>query len=72
MPKIYNTAFGQFYGNLKYGEAAQLARDAGISPQYLWAIASGGRLPGRLTCKKLIQADDRITIGMLWPNDFED
>ena len=72
MPKQYATPFGVFYHGLRYGEAAELARTAGTNSQYLWSLASGNRRPGVDICARLIAADDRITMGMLRPDLFED
>jgi transcriptional regulator with XRE-family HTH domain len=68
----YDTPFGRFYRGLPHGEPAELARKAGISRQYLWALASGNRQAGMAMAARLMAADDRITLGMLRPDFYED
>ena len=72
MPKKYDTAFGKYYGSLEYGQAAELARQAGVAQKYLWALASGTRQVGIDVASRLMAADDKITMGMLRPDHFQD
>lgn len=68
----YDTPFGRFYCSLPHGERAALARQAGMKRQYLWALAAGHRKAGIKVAARLMAADERITLGMLAPESFED
>ena len=67
----YQTPFGQFCATLSYGEVSELARKAGISYTTLWRMAAGKSSANRRTAARLMNADERITFGMLWPEDYE-
>jgi len=68
----YNTPFGRFYQGLPHGERAELARKSGMKRQYLWALGAGNRKAGIDVAARLMAADERITLGMLRPESFDD
>ena len=72
MNREYNSPFGKFYQSLPYGGASELARKAGMKRQYLYALAKGEKNVGIQVAARLMAADDRITLGMLCPDHFDD
>ena len=60
--------FSTFYNSLSSEEKSQLASKAATSTDYLYQITTNRRQAGFATIRKLIVADEKITISMFDPN----
>ncbi len=58
--------FHQFWKSLTKEEKETLASKAGTTADYLRLIANGHRNAGRATLKKLVAADQELTLDMFF------
>jgi hypothetical protein len=68
MPRYEYKNFREYWESLNNRERPLLARLAGVSYQWLWAIANGHKNAGAETIAKLGKVDPRITPRLLRPD----
>lgn len=61
-----------FLASLPHGERKAFATRVGTSYPYLYQIAHGLRTPSPEFCRRLIQADDRLTLADLRPDIWDE